>query len=152
MTAVNSVTDLSRAGEIAVVTINSPPVNALSADVRNGLRDGVAKAAAAPEVKAIVVICAGRTFIAGADIAEFGKPPKGATLPELQGVLEGGPKPIIAAIHGTALGGGFEIALMCHYRVAVASAKFGCSLPNAKSGRSPTFPRIPRYCRSERWG
>ena len=117
MTAVNSVTDLSRAGEIAVVTINSPPVNALSADVRNGLRDGVAKAAADPEVKAIVVICAGRTFIAGADIAEFGKPPKGATLPELQSVLEGGPKPIIAAIHGTALGGGFEMALMCHYRV-----------------------------------
>src|SRR6516164_10455027 len=90
MTAVNSVTDLSRAGEIAVVAINSPPVNALSADVRNELRDGVAKAAADPEVKAIVVICAGRTFIAGADIAEFGKPPKGATLPELQGVLEGG--------------------------------------------------------------
>ena len=145
MTAVNSVTDLSRAGEIAVVTINSPPVNALSADVRNGLRDGVAKAAAAPEVKAIVVICAGRTFIAGADIAEFGKPPKGATLPELQGVLEGGPKPIIAAIHGTALGGGFEIALMCHYRVAVPSAKFG--LPEIKLGLIPGAggtQRLPR--------
>jgi 3-hydroxyacyl-CoA dehydrogenase len=145
MTAVNSVTDLSRAGEIAVVTINSPPVNALSADVRNGLRDGVAKAAAAPEVKAIVVICAGRTFIAGADIAEFGKPPRGATLPELQGVLEGGPKPIIAAIHGTALGGGFEIALMCHYRVAVPSAKFG--LPEIKLGLIPGAggtQRLPR--------
>ncbi len=145
MTAVNSVTDLSRAGEIAVVTINSPPVNALSADVRNGLRDGVAKAAADPEVKAIVVICAGRTFIAGADIAEFGKPPKGATLPELQGVLEGGPKPIIAAIHGTALGGGFEIALMCHYRVAVPSAKFG--LPEIKLGLIPGAggtQRLPR--------
>ena len=145
MTAVNSVTDLSRAGEIAVVTINSPPVNALSADVRNGLRDGVAKAAADPEVKAIVVICAGRTFIAGADIAEFGKPPKGATLPELQGVLEGGPKPIIAAIHGTALGGGFEMALMCHYRVAVPSAKFG--LPEIKLGLIPGAggtQRLPR--------
>ena len=145
MTAVNSVTDLSRAGEIAVVTIHSPPVNALSADVRNGLRDGVAKAAAAPEVKAIVVICAGRTFIAGADIAEFGKPPRGATLPELQGVLEGGPKPIIAAIHGTALGGGFEMALMCHYRVAVPSAKFG--LPEIKLGLIPGAggtQRLPR--------
>jgi 3-hydroxyacyl-CoA dehydrogenase len=145
MTVVNSVTDLSRAGEIAVVTINSPPVNALSADVRNGLRDGVAKAAADPEVKAIVVICAGRTFIAGADIAEFGKPPKGATLPELQGVLEGGPKPIIAAIHGTALGGGFEMALMCHYRVAVPSAKFG--LPEIKLGLIPGAggtQRLPR--------
>ena len=145
MTAVNSVSDLTRAGEIAVVTINSPPVNALSADVRNGLRDGVAKAAADPEVKAIVVICAGRTFIAGADIGEFGKPPKGATLPELQGVLEGGPKPIIAAIHGTALGGGFEIALMCHYRVAVPSAKFG--LPEIKLGLIPGAggtQRLPR--------
>jgi 3-hydroxyacyl-CoA dehydrogenase len=145
MTAVNSVTDLSRAGEIAVVTIDSPPVNALSADVRNGLRDGVAKAAADPEVSAIVVICAGRTFIAGADIAEFGKPPKGATLPELQGVLEGGPKPIIAAIHGTALGGGFEMALMCHYRVAVPSAKFG--LPEIKLGLIPGAggtQRLPR--------
>ena len=145
MTAVNFVTDLSRTGEIAVVTINSPPVNALSADVRNGLRDGVAKAAADPEVKAIVVICAGRTFIAGADIAEFGKPPKGATLPELQGVLEGGPKPIIAAIHGTALGGGFEMALMCHYRVAVPSAKFG--FPEIKLGLIPGAggtQRLPR--------
>jgi 3-hydroxyacyl-CoA dehydrogenase len=145
MTAVNSVTDLSRAGEIAVVTIGSPPVNALSADVRNGLRDGVAKAAADPEVSAIVVICAGRTFIAGADIAELGKPPKGATLPELQGVLEGGPKPIIAAIHGTALGGGFEMALMCHYRVAVPSAKFG--LPEIKLGLIPGAggtQRLPR--------
>jgi 3-hydroxyacyl-CoA dehydrogenase len=145
MTAVNSVTDLSRAGEIAVVTIDSPPVNALSAEVRNGLRDGVAKAAADPEVSAIVVICAGRTFIAGADIAEFGKPPKGATLPELQGVLEGGPKPIIAAIHGTALGGGFEMALMCHYRVAVPSAKFG--LPEIKLGLIPGAggtQRLPR--------
>ena len=145
MAAVNSVTDLSRAGDIAVVTINSPPVNALSADVRNGLRDGVAKAAADPDVKAIVVICAGRTFIAGADIADFGKPPQGATLPELQGVLEGGPKPIIAAIHGTALGGGFEMALMCHYRVAVPSAKFG--FPEIKLGLIPGAggtQRLPR--------
>ena len=145
MTAVNSVTDLSRAGEIGVVTINSPPVNALSADVRNGLRDGVATAAADPGVKAIVVICAGRTFIAGADIAEFGKPPRGATLPELQGVLEGGPKPIIAAIHGTSLGGGFEMALMCHYRVAVPSAKFG--FPEIKLGLIPGAggtQRLPR--------
>jgi 3-hydroxyacyl-CoA dehydrogenase len=145
MTAVNSVTDLSREGDIAVVTINSPPVNALSADVRDGLRDGVAKAAADPEVKAIVLICAGRTFIAGADIAEFGKPAKGATLPDLQGALERGQKPIIAAIHGTALGGGFEMALMCHYRVAVPSAKFG--LPEIKLGLIPGgggTQRLPR--------
>src|SRR5580704_4721245 len=84
MAAINAVTDLTREGDIALVTINNPPVNALSADVRNGIRDGVTQAATDPAVKAIVVICAGRTFIAGADISEFGKPPKGATLPELR--------------------------------------------------------------------
>jgi 3-hydroxyacyl-CoA dehydrogenase len=145
MAAVNAVTDLTREGDIAVLTINSPPVNALSADVRNGLRGGVEQAAADAAVKAIVVICAGRTFIAGADISEFGKPSKGATLPELQAALEGGPKPIITAIHGTALGGGFEMALMCHYRVAVPSAKFG--FPEIKLGLIPGAggtQRLPR--------
>lgn len=145
MAAINAVTDLTREGDIALVTINSPPVNALSADVRNGLRDGVTQAAGDPAVKAIIVICAGRTFLAGADISEFGKPSKGATLPELQSTLEGGPKPVIAAIHGTALGGGFEMALMCHYRVAVPSAKFG--LPEIKLGLIPGgggTQRLPR--------
>jgi 3-hydroxyacyl-CoA dehydrogenase len=145
MAAVNAVTDLTREGDIAVLTINSPPVNALSADVRNGLRGGVEQAAADAAIKAIAVICAGRTFIAGADISEFGKPSKGATLPELQAALEGGPKPIIAAIHGTALGGGFEMALMCHYRVAVPSAKFG--FPEIKLGLIPGAggtQRLPR--------
>ena len=145
MSAINAVTDLTREGDIAVITINSPPVNALSADVRNGLRDGVQQATADAAVKAIVVICAGRTFIAGADISEFGKPAKGATLPELQAALEGGPKPVIAAIHGTALGGGFEMSLMCHYRVAVPSAKFG--FPEIKLGLIPGAggtQRLPR--------
>jgi 3-hydroxyacyl-CoA dehydrogenase len=145
MSAINAVTDLSREGDIALVTINSPPVNALSADVRDGIRDGVLQAAADPTVKAIVLICAGRTFIAGADIAEFGKPTKGASVPEIQGALEGGPKPVIAAIHGTALGGGFEVALTCHYRVAVPSAKFG--LPEIKLGLIPGAggtQRLPR--------
>jgi 3-hydroxyacyl-CoA dehydrogenase len=145
MTAINAVTDLTREGDIAVVTINSPPVNALSTDVRNGIRDGVQQAASDAAVKAIVLICGGRTFIAGADIAEFGKPPTGATLPEMQGAIEGAPKPIIAAIHGTALGGGFEVALMCHYRVAVPSAKFG--LPEIKLGLIPGAggtQRLPR--------
>jgi 3-hydroxyacyl-CoA dehydrogenase len=145
MATINAVTDLTREADIAVLTINSPPVNALSADVRNGLRDGVAQAAADPAVKAIVVICAGRTFIAGADISEFGKPTKGAALPELQGALEGGPKPVIAAMHGTALGGGFEMALTCHYRVAVPSAKFG--FPEIKLGLIPGAggtQRLPR--------
>jgi len=145
MTAINAVTDLTREGDIAVLTINSPPVNALSADVRTGLRDGVGQASADPAVKAIVVICAGRTFIAGADISEFGKPATGASLPELQGAIEGGPKPVIAAMHGTALGGGFEMALMCHYRVAVPSAKFG--FPEIKLGLIPGAggtQRLPR--------
>ncbi|MGO9700193.1 MAG: 3-hydroxyacyl-CoA dehydrogenase NAD-binding domain-containing protein [Xanthobacteraceae bacterium] len=141
----NAVTDLTREGDIAVITLDSPPVNALSADVRNGLRDGVQQATADAAVKAIVVICAGRTFIAGADISEFGKPAAGATLPELQSALEGGPKPVIAAIHGTALGGGFEMSLMCHYRVAVPSAKFG--FPEIKLGLIPGAggtQRLPR--------
>ncbi len=145
MTAINSVTDLTREGDIAVLTINSPPVNALSAEVRNGLRDGAQQAAADPAVKAIVLICAGRTFIAGADIAEFGKPQTGATLPDIQHALEGSPKPVIAALHGTALGGGFEVALMCHYRVAVPSAKVG--LPEIKLGLMPGAggtQRLPR--------
>jgi 3-hydroxyacyl-CoA dehydrogenase len=145
MAAINAVTDLTREGDIAVLTIDSPPVNALSADVRNGLRDGAQHAAADPAVKAIVLICAGRTFIAGADISEFGKPTQGATLPEIQGALEGSPKPVIAAIHGTALGGGFETALMCHYRVAVPSAK--CGLPEIKLGLIPGAggtQRLPR--------
>jgi 3-hydroxyacyl-CoA dehydrogenase len=145
MAAINSVADLTREGDIAVVTINSPPVNALSADVRNGLRTGVDQAAADPTVKAIVLICGGRTFIAGADISEFGKPPKGATVPEIQTSIENCPKPVIAAIHGTALGGGFEVALMCHYRVGVPSAKFG--LPEIKLGIIPGAggtQRLPR--------
>src|SRR6202789_3339735 len=100
MAAISSVADLTLEGDIAVLTIDSPPVNALSAAVRDGLRDGMRQAGADPAVKAIVLICGGRTFIAGADISEFGKPPKGATLPELQAALEGGPKPIIAAVHG----------------------------------------------------
>ena len=128
-----------------MLTLNSPPVNALSADVRDGLRDGARQAAADPAVKAIVLICAGRTFIAGADISEFGKPSQGATLPEIQDALEGSPKPVIAAIHGTALGGGFEVALMCHYRVAVPSAQVG--LPEVKLGLMPGAggtQRLPR--------
>src|SRR5271168_1463770 len=145
MAAINSVTELTREGDIAVLTIDSPPVNALSEDVRNGLRDCARQAAEDPAVKALVLICAGRTFIAGADISEFGKPYTGVNLPEAQAALEDSQKPVIAAIHGTALGGGFEVALVCHYRVAVPSAKLG--LPEIKLGLIPGAggtQRLPR--------
>ena len=145
MSAINTVTDLTLDGDIGVITLNSPPVNALSADVRDGLAAAMAAAIADPAVKAIVLICAGRTFIAGADISEFGKPPRGASLPDVQAAIENSPKPVVAAIHGTALGGGLEVALVAHFRVAVASAKFG--LPEVKLGLLPGAggtQRLPR--------
>ena len=145
MTAMSATVDLSVDDGVAVLTIDSPPVNALGAEVRDGLAAGVAAAVADPAVKAIVLACAGRTFIAGADISEFGKPPRGASLHKVIEAMESSPKPIVAAIHGTALGGGLETALACHYRVAVASAKLG--LPEVKLGLLPGAggtQRLPR--------
>jgi 3-hydroxyacyl-CoA dehydrogenase len=150
MTAINEVTDLAREGEIAIITLNSPPVNALSAKVRDGLVAGFRQAIADPNVKAIVLICEGKTFIAGADITEFGKPPKGASLFEVEDVIESSPKPVIAAIHGTALGGGLEVALCAHYRVAVPSAR--CGLPEVNIGLLPGAggtQRLPRIVGAE---
>jgi 3-hydroxyacyl-CoA dehydrogenase len=145
MTAINDVTNLSIDGEVAVLALNSPPVNALSAPVRDGLANGIAQATANKAVKAIVLICDGKTFIAGADISEFGKPPKGASLFDALNAIEGASVPVVAAIHGTALGGGLEVALTCHYRVAVPSAK--CGLPEVKLGLLPGAggtQRLPR--------
>ncbi len=145
MTAVNDVVDLSNEGDIAVITVNSPPVNALSANVRDGLAGAFKTAIADASAKAIVLICDGRTFIAGADISEFGKPPRGASLAEVFAGIESATKPVVAAIHGTALGGGLETALVCHYRVAVPSAKVG--LPEVKIGLLPGAggtQRLPR--------
>jgi 3-hydroxyacyl-CoA dehydrogenase len=145
MAAVNEVVDLSKDGDVAVVTVNSPPVNALSAKVRDGLKGAFDQAFADPSVRAIVLICEGKTFIAGADISEFGKPPSGAPLGEVLDNIENSPKPVIAAIHGTALGGGLETALVCHYRVAVPSAKVG--LPEVNIGLLPGAggtQRLPR--------
>jgi 3-hydroxyacyl-CoA dehydrogenase len=141
----SNVATLTVDGDIAVLTIDNPPVNALSAAVRTGLQEGLHQAAANPAVKALVIICAGRTFIAGADITEFGKPPKGPPLPALCTEIEDCAKPVIAAIHGTALGGGLEVALGCHFRVAVPSAKVG--LPEVKLGLLPGAggtQRLPR--------
>jgi 3-hydroxyacyl-CoA dehydrogenase len=132
-------------GNIGVIRINNPPVNAIGATVRVALVDGVKALNADPELQAAVLICEGRTFMAGADITEFGKPMASPNLPEVLDVMEGSAKPIVAAIHGTALGGGLETALTCHYRVAVASAKVG--LPEVKLGLLPGAggtQRLPR--------
>jgi len=145
MTAINAVTDLSVEGDIGIVTLNSPPVNALSAAVREGLAGAFDAAIADPAVKAIVLICEGKTFIAGADITEFGKAMTGPSLQDVQATIENSPKPVIAAIHGTVLGGGLEVALVANYRVAVPSAKGG--LPEVNIGLLPGAggtQRLPR--------
>ncbi len=145
MTAINPVTDYTVDGDVAIITLNSPPVNALSANVRDGLYEGFKKGIADPAAKAIVLICEGRTFIAGADITEFGGAMKGASLLDVQTMMEDSTKPVVAAIHGTALGGGLEVALCAHYRVAVPSAR--CGLPEVNIGLLPGAggtQRLPR--------
>lgn len=131
-------------GNVGVISVNSPPVNALSQAVREGILNAV-KASQEDASEAVVLCCEGRTFIAGADITEFGKPPMEPGLPEVLTAIENSRKPVIAAIHGTALGGGFEVALACHYRCAIASAKVG--LPEVKLGLLPGAggtQRVPR--------
>ena len=145
MSTINEVSSLENHSNIAVLTLNSPPVNALSANVREGLHDGVKSAIEDTGVDAIVIICEGRTFIAGADITEFGQAPKGPSLYDVQDMIENSTKPVVAAIHGTALGGGLEVALTCHYRIAVPSAK--CGLPEVNLGLLPGAggtQRLPR--------
>jgi 3-hydroxyacyl-CoA dehydrogenase len=139
-----------RDGEVLVVVSNNPPVNALGQAVRAGLKREVEAGLADDSVKAIVIRCDGRTFFAGADITEFGKAPQGPSLPETLDAMEASDKPVVAAIHGTALGGGCEVALACHYRVAVPSAKLG--LPEVKLGLIPGAAgtqRMPRLVGAE---
>ena len=145
MTAITQSVDLDRRGRVAVLTVNNPPVNALSQHVRQGLSDGMKQAIADPGIAAVVIVCAGRTFIAGADITEFGKPPQEPGFHEVLDRIEGSPKPVVAAVHGTALGGGLEVTLACHYRVGVKTARFG--LPEVKLGLLPGAggtQRLPR--------
>ena len=131
--------------DILVVTSNNPPVNALGAAVRQGLVAAIEQAEGDDAVKAVVIRCEGQTFFAGADITEFGKPPVMPWLPEVVDRIENCTKPVVAAIHGTALGGGLEIALGCHYRVAVPQARLG--VPEVKLGLLPGAggtQRLPR--------
>ncbi len=134
-----------RDGDILIATADNPPVNALGASVRLGLKAAIEEAAGDDSVKAVVIACAGKTFFAGADITEFGKPPVEPLLPQLVDMIEASEKPVIAAIHGTALGGGCEVAIASHYRIAVPSAKLGT--PEVKLGLLPGAggtQRLPR--------
>ncbi len=137
--------DLEIQDGVAVIRIDNPPVNALSEGVRNGLHEAVLKADADDEAEAILIICEGRTYIAGADIREFGKPHQGVPLFGVQDVIEGASKPVVSTIHGTCLGGGLEVAICCHYRVAISTARFG--FPEVKLGILPGAggtQRLPR--------
>ena len=130
---------------IAILTISNPPVNAINQMVRQGIVDQIAKANADANIKAIIIHCEGRTFMAGADIKEFGKPPVEPHLPDVVAAVEKSGKPVIAAIHGQALGGGLEIALGAHYRIAAQGTKFG--LPEVTLGLIPGASgtqRLPR--------
>nr|WP_315457660.1 3-hydroxyacyl-CoA dehydrogenase NAD-binding domain-containing protein [uncultured Sphingorhabdus sp.] len=131
--------------DVLVILVDNPPVNALSWHVRQGLQDGFEQGLADDGVKAIVLRCAGSTFIAGADITEFGKPAQGPDFNAVLNMIEAADKPVVAAIHGTALGGGLETALVCHYRIAVPSARLG--VPEVKLGLLPGAggtQRLPR--------
>ena len=145
MTAITDMVSFEKDGDVAVLRINNPPVNALSHGVRKGLLEGMKMAEADDEVKAVVIHCEGRTFIAGADISEFGKPMKEPGLKETQDAIEESTKPVVAAIHGTALGGGLEIAMTCHYRLGNSKAQYG--QPEVKLGLLPGAggtQRLPR--------
>ncbi|MEX3852698.1 3-hydroxyacyl-CoA dehydrogenase NAD-binding domain-containing protein [Paraburkholderia sp. BR10923] len=122
-------------GKVLLVTIDHAPVNALSADVRRGLLAAIEAADADRDVEAVLIVGAGRNFIAGADIREFGKPPVPPSLPDVCNRIEACGKPVIAALHGAALGGGLEVALAAHYRIAVEGAKLG--LPEVQLGLLP---------------
>lgn len=145
------VVSIEHKAPLAIVRVNNPPVNALSHAVRAGLKEACEKLDSDEAIKAAILICDGRTFIAGADIREFGQTPKEPHLPDVISRIEESTIPWIAAIHGTALGGGCEVTLGCHYRVAMPSAKFG--LPEVNLGLIPGAGgtvRLPRLVSAEK--
>jgi 3-hydroxyacyl-CoA dehydrogenase len=142
---VTDLVSLRREGNIGVIVIDNPPVNAFGVAVRAGVLAALIRACEDEAIEAIVLRCAGRTFMTGADISEFGKPPKSPSFPEVIAAIDACEKPVIAALHGNALGGGLEVALGCHYRVALAGARLG--LPEIKLGVIPGAggtQRLPR--------
>jgi 3-hydroxyacyl-CoA dehydrogenase len=142
---------LQKDGEIAVITVDNPPVNALKQVVRAGLLSTLTQARDDAATRAIVLVGAGRTFIAGADITEFSKPSQPPSLPEIIGLIENSPKPVIAAMHGTPLGGGLELTLACHFRIAAPGTRLG--LPEIKLGLIPGAggtQRLPRLVGMDR--
>lgn len=150
MTTINEGTDLTIEDGVAVVTLDFPPVNAMSPALMDGLYDALTAALADDAAKAIVLICAGRTFIAGADLKSIGKVKPKVDFFALQDSIENSPKPTVAALHGTALGGGMETALTFHYRIAVPSARMG--LPEVTLGLLPGgggTQRLPRIAGAE---
>ncbi|PMR77461.1 enoyl-CoA hydratase/isomerase family protein [Billgrantia endophytica] len=137
--------DYRRHDDIGVITIDNPPVNALGQAVRLGLVEAVTRGTEDRQARILVLVAKGRTFIAGADIREFGKPPQAPLLPDVIAHLEASPKPIVVALHGTALGGGLEVALGCQLRVALPGTRVG--LPEVKLGLLPGAggtQRLPR--------
>ena len=140
----NSVVNYQLQDQLGIIRIDNPPVNALSHAVRAGLMEAL-KQAGADDSKALLILCQGRTFIAGADISEIGRPPQAPHLPDVISAIENFPKPVVAALHGNALGGGLEVALAAHYRCALPTTKLG--LPEVKLGLLPGAggtQRLPR--------
>ncbi|SNZ07157.1 FAD-dependent oxidoreductase [Cohaesibacter gelatinilyticus] len=147
----NPVSVIKAENGIAVIQIDNPPVNALSHAVRLGLKQAIEQVEVDESIKGAVLHCLGRTFIAGADIKELGKPPKQPYLPDVIAYLDACSKPLVSALHGTALGGGFEVAMGCHYRVALPQARVG--LPEVKLGIIPGAggtQRLPRLIGQEK--